>query len=1582
MSLIASMRHNIAGMNTMRSRNQNKGKLASTLEKLASGYMINRSADDAAGLSISEKMRVELTGLGRAIENSKEGIRLIQVGEGALAEVHDMLDRLTYLAEQSANGTYCDEVDREALQKELDQLRTEIGRIAENTNYNGIELFQDIGYEVEHFVSSANSIQQARSTQSVLTRQAAVFEAAEQNRLAAQSSVQSSASGMTLEQVQRDMEPGDFNIFYIESDFETTQTGTNTDSGGKIYTTGVGDPALDLPVAGSGQSLSEVLKKQIVPQTVQNMLNSYPAFSYLNDSSIGIGLRLYNDPRSSVMASVTSGTGLGASSGMQSYMLSVNIAHIQEGGSISEENRVRLESTVAHEMVHAFMYEAATSGMFGYNSAASSFEDANHIFPSWFVEGMAQTASGPDNWLKKPTSVTEGGVTTITRYGGLEIDKDSTEAEIKKAIEDYSLDPSRGASPASQYGTGYLACMYLGASITARIDGLSPEDCANASSISTGLNYLLGEVINGSSLNDAFAKFTDFSNVNDFQTKFNNGTANNMIPFIQKLLGNTGNGLGGIITKDLTAADLTPDAPLENVKLFELNTNNAIVNNVYPNDHEVLTGGTTSTSGTKPTEFNPLGGPSKEFGDFEVYGSDLSGIRYDASSKTLTVDGPGNIRITMKSGVPNTTEKIILAGGGTVSLDGVWTTSGIKVSEDAKVNILGVNKVDSISMDSGKKVSFDGDGQLNVDTFTSDSTNVIHFYGGATIAGNGAGGISGTVKVDGASVAAGLTGVTNSAGTALTACDLDWSKLNKLSGGLTAVSVNGDQTEMRLNPGEPGRLWLDKKEGAGGTFQAQKIVFSGTDSAGNKVSQTYSVQWDPSEGKFKFGTYNVFDVTGGIEGTDWEYDGENNVLKILTDKELTITGGTKTAGSETDYGTIKIDDGVNANLHLNGVQIDATKIGGNTAGIQLGNGGNVNLKMSGDNTITGSGNAAGIQLFGLPKDGGTVNRDDLNASALNIQMEDGSKLSVTGGTNGSKGGAGIGTAWATDSSKGSISITGSGEIEARGGNGGAGIGGSEGGHMGNITIDGTDNGTGGLKITTVGGNHGAGIGSGGWVSNYDSPETQDVGNITITGAVNIDASSTSHGTGIGSACHSSVADITIGQDPDGKPAGVNDKIKITATGGDDGAGIGSGWQGKMGTLTIWGGEIDASSGNRSAGIGSGYEAKGGNGAIIINGGKITATGGTSSSGIGSGMNGSIDSITINGGMITADGGWTEDGGNIGGFDASGNEIKVSIRDPSGLSIKAGQEGEGLYNTTGAFDKDGDQIFALRIGYINQLLTDNTKVPPVESSPAGSTALSFPLKITASLMNDDGTQATDSAGKPITYQWDNIQHFNENNAYIWMKGKNVKLKVEYEDGGTPYSVDVDLKFFPAYGRWRYDEKDLPAELPKKPSVSNQPNTPPSQPGQDPTPTPAPGTEIGPDEPQPKGVDGIILQIGTNKGETLTVPRFYFSQRALQLDTLDISTQDNALNSMEVIRNAINRVSEIRGSYGALHNRLEHNINSLLITKENLTDAESTLRDADIAEQMVDYTKYSILNEASTAMLAQCNQISSDVLRFLE
>ena len=138
------VQHNMQAMNANRMLNVTTTQQSKATEKLSSGYKINRAADDAAGLSISEKMRKQIKGLDQASTNAQDGISAVQTAEGALTEVHSMLQRMNELATQAANGTNS-ESDRSSIQDEIDQLTTEIDRVAETTKFNETYLLKGNG---------------------------------------------------------------------------------------------------------------------------------------------------------------------------------------------------------------------------------------------------------------------------------------------------------------------------------------------------------------------------------------------------------------------------------------------------------------------------------------------------------------------------------------------------------------------------------------------------------------------------------------------------------------------------------------------------------------------------------------------------------------------------------------------------------------------------------------------------------------------------------------------------------------------------------------------------------------------------------------------------------------------------------------------------------------------------------------------------------------------------------------------------------------------------------------------------------------------------------------------------------------------------------------------------------------------------------------------------------------------------------------------------------------------------------------------------------------------------------------------
>jgi len=171
------VQHNLTAANTNRQLGITTSGLQKSTEKLSSGYKINRAADDAAGLSISEKMRNQIRGLNKASDNAQDGISLVQTAEGALNEVHSMLQRMSELSVQAANGTNAT-ADRESLNAEVKQLKTEIERVGSTTQFNKMDILKG------DFSSSANKTLQVGANQAqVITIEISALTAVVQDAL-------------------------------------------------------------------------------------------------------------------------------------------------------------------------------------------------------------------------------------------------------------------------------------------------------------------------------------------------------------------------------------------------------------------------------------------------------------------------------------------------------------------------------------------------------------------------------------------------------------------------------------------------------------------------------------------------------------------------------------------------------------------------------------------------------------------------------------------------------------------------------------------------------------------------------------------------------------------------------------------------------------------------------------------------------------------------------------------------------------------------------------------------------------------------------------------------------------------------------------------------------------------------------------------------------------------------------------------------------------------------------------------------------------------------------------------------------
>ena len=327
--------HNIIAQNANRQLSVTGQRKSKSTEKLSSGYKINRAADDAAGLSISEKMRFQVRGLGKASANAQDGISLIQTAEGALNEVHSILQRMKELSVQASNDTNTD-LDREHIQKEINELTSEVDRIASSTQFNTMNLLDGSLAEVSNSNSGA------------VSPDAMQF------------------GGKTF-------------IFEMMG------------NGGKVDkvdgTQGVGANTFnsDEPLANYA--------KNAASSAVSKLYTAYPSlFSNSATSGVKVGLELGNiDGKNNTLAYAQLTYSTGSDSSMMQYTMKIDTSDYPPAffKTMTDAQKADLSATIAHEMTHLVMYDTLTVGM---------VSDGNG-FPDWFIEGSAQTSSGDGGWV-------------------------------------------------------------------------------------------------------------------------------------------------------------------------------------------------------------------------------------------------------------------------------------------------------------------------------------------------------------------------------------------------------------------------------------------------------------------------------------------------------------------------------------------------------------------------------------------------------------------------------------------------------------------------------------------------------------------------------------------------------------------------------------------------------------------------------------------------------------------------------------------------------------------------------------------------------------------------------------------------------------------------------------------------------------------------------------------------------------------------------------------------------------------------------------------------------------------------------
>lgn len=329
------IQHNISGMNANRQLNITLGEKAKSSEKLSSGYRINRAADDAAGLAISEKMRRQIKGLSQGTRNAQDGISWCQIADGSLNEVDDMLERVKELAVKAATDTLTDS-DREYIDAEVQKISEEIDKIHSTTRFNEIPIFDGGLNPNNNFISNNGSI--------IITV----------------------PGGNTIEILT----PFIGSEGKVGSVTESQAVGTENTS------------TKDTDFAKFVQ--------QAAASAVSNLASNLPSlFSAASSDDIKIGLELGNiDGKSGTLAYAAMQIQSNSTSTTMSYTMKVDTSDypVNAYSSMSAAQKADLAATIAHEMTHIIMDDTLTSGMLG-------------GFPDWFIEGAAQTSSGDNGWV-------------------------------------------------------------------------------------------------------------------------------------------------------------------------------------------------------------------------------------------------------------------------------------------------------------------------------------------------------------------------------------------------------------------------------------------------------------------------------------------------------------------------------------------------------------------------------------------------------------------------------------------------------------------------------------------------------------------------------------------------------------------------------------------------------------------------------------------------------------------------------------------------------------------------------------------------------------------------------------------------------------------------------------------------------------------------------------------------------------------------------------------------------------------------------------------------------------------------------
>ncbi len=358
------VQHNLLAMNSNRMLGLSTSSKAKSSEKLSSGYRINRAADDAAGLAISEKMRRQIRGLTQASANCQDGVSLCQIADGALNEVQDILKRCSELAIKAANDTNTEE-DREYIQMELDQLSDEIDRVHASTEFNNQSIFSENGISPA-FIKNNSITVNSDGSYSV-----------------------SMPSGMTVTLSLVDVDGN-----RIGSPTETKETGnTNT----------------------SDIANSELAKfsQKAAANAVSLIASKYPSlFANASTNGIQVGLQLNTiDGQGGTLATANLKISASTLNSVMSYSMRIDTSDYGITGfeSYTDDQKADLAAVIAHEMTHIITYDTVSRSL--YNSGQSWLDDSVSLnMTHWLIEGIAQASSGHNGWLTLDSSSTDSEI--------------------------------------------------------------------------------------------------------------------------------------------------------------------------------------------------------------------------------------------------------------------------------------------------------------------------------------------------------------------------------------------------------------------------------------------------------------------------------------------------------------------------------------------------------------------------------------------------------------------------------------------------------------------------------------------------------------------------------------------------------------------------------------------------------------------------------------------------------------------------------------------------------------------------------------------------------------------------------------------------------------------------------------------------------------------------------------------------------------------------------------------------------------------------------------------------------------------